>query len=67
MKSIRYIFTCLFVSANINAEMSGINIYNLTQLYNRQIAKVLLWNILNKRRLYENKRMVFYDWLKTKS
>ena len=30
-----------FVSANINAEISGVNIRDLTQLYNHQIIKVL--------------------------
>ena len=31
----------LFVSANINAEISSVNIRDLTQLYNHQIIKVL--------------------------
>ena len=35
-----------FVSANINAEISGVNIRNLTQLYNNQISKVLVGNKL---------------------
>ena len=36
----------LFVSANINAEISGVNIRDLTQLYNHQIIKVLVGNKL---------------------
>ena len=35
-----------FVSTNINAEISGVNIRNLTQLYNNQISKVLVGNKL---------------------
>ena len=35
-----------FVSANINAEISGVNIRDLTQLYNPQIKKVLVGNKL---------------------
>ena len=35
-----------FISANINAEISGVNIRNLTQLYNNQISKVLVGNKL---------------------
>ena len=35
-----------FVSANINAEISGVNIRDLTQLYNNQISKVLVGNKL---------------------
>jgi len=35
-----------FVSANINAEISGVNISDLTQLYNHQIIKVLVGNKL---------------------
>ena len=35
-----------FVSANINAEISSVNIDNLTQLYNHQIIKVLVGNKL---------------------
>ena len=35
-----------FVSANINAEISGVNIRDLTQLYNHQIIKVLVGNKL---------------------
>jgi hypothetical protein len=31
-----------FVSANINAEISGVNIRDLTQLYNNQISKILV-------------------------
>ena len=33
-----------FVSANINAEISGVSIRDLTQLYNHQISKVLAGN-----------------------
>ena len=35
-----------FISANINAEISGVNIRDLTQLYNHQISKVLVGNKL---------------------
>ena len=35
-----------FVSANINAEISGVSIRDLTQLYNHQIVKVLVGNKL---------------------
>ena len=35
-----------FVSANINAEISGVSIRDLTQLYNHQIIKVLGGNKL---------------------
>ena len=35
-----------FVTANINAEISGVNIRDLTQLYNHQIVKVLVGNKL---------------------
>ena len=35
-----------FVSANINAEISGVNIRDLTQLYNHQIIKILVGNKL---------------------
>ena len=35
-----------FVSANINAEISGVNIGDLTQLYKEQITKVLVGNKL---------------------
>ena len=31
-----------FISANINAEISGVNISNLTQLYNNQISKTIV-------------------------
>ena len=36
----------LFVSANINAEISGVSIRDLTQLYNPQIIKILVGNKL---------------------
>ena len=35
-----------FVSVNINAEINGVNIRDLTQLYNHQIIKVLVGNKL---------------------
>ena len=35
-----------FVSANINAEISGVSISDLTQLYHHQIVKVLVGNKL---------------------
>ena len=35
-----------FVSANINAEISGVNIDDLTQLYKEQITKILVGNKL---------------------
>ena len=35
-----------FISANINAEISGVSIRDLTQLYNNQISKVLVGNKL---------------------
>ena len=35
-----------FISANINAEISGVDIRNLTQLYKEQITKILVGNKL---------------------
>ena len=35
-----------FVSANINAEISGVSVHDLTQLYNHQIKEVLVGNKL---------------------
>jgi len=35
-----------FISANINAEISGVNIGDLTQLYKEQITKILVGNKL---------------------
>ena len=35
-----------FVSVNINAEISGVNIDDLTQLYKEQITKILVGNKL---------------------
>ena len=35
-----------FVSSNINAEISGVSIHDLTQLYKEQIAKILVGNKL---------------------
>ena len=31
-----------FIFSNVNAEISGVNINNLTQLYNNQISKILV-------------------------
>ena len=39
-------FIIFFVSANINAEISGVNIGDLTQLYKEQITKILVGNKL---------------------
>ncbi|MBT3737804.1 MAG: hypothetical protein HOG33_01790, partial [Candidatus Marinimicrobia bacterium] len=36
-----------FISANINAEILGVDIRNLTQLYNNQISKILVGNKLS--------------------
>ena len=35
-----------FISANINAEISGVSVRDLTQLYNHQIIKILVGNKL---------------------
>ena len=35
-----------FISANINAEISGVSIHDLTQLYTEQITKILVGNKL---------------------
>ena len=35
-----------FVSANINAEISGVSIHDFTQLYTEQITKILVGNKL---------------------
>ena len=35
-----------FISANINAEISGVSVRDLTQLYNHQITKILVGNKL---------------------
>ena len=35
-----------FISANINAEISGVSIHDLTQLYKEQITKILVGNKL---------------------
>ena len=41
------VFLLIFIiSANINAEISGVNIRDLAQLYNHQIIKVLVGNKL---------------------
>ena len=47
MKKLFSIFLLIFfVTANINAEISGVSIRDLTQLYNHQIIKVLVGNKL---------------------
>jgi len=47
MKKQFSIFLLIYLlSANINAEISGVNIRDLTQLYNHQIIKVLAGNKL---------------------
>jgi len=45
-KQIRIFLLIFFVSANINAEISGVNIGDLTQLYKEQITKILIGNKL---------------------
>ena len=45
-KQLSIFLLIFFVSANINAEISGVNIRDLTQLYNHQITKVLVGNKL---------------------
>ena len=42
----RTLLLIFFVSANINAEISGVNIGDLTQLYKEQITKILVGNKL---------------------
>ena len=42
----RIFLLIFFVSTNINAEISTVNIGNLTQLFKGQIAKVLVGNKL---------------------
>jgi len=47
MKKQFSIFLLLFfISVNINAEISGVSVRDLTQLYNHQITKVLIGNKL---------------------
>ncbi len=47
MKKQSCIFLLIFfVSANINAEISGVSIHDLTQLYKEQITKILVGNKL---------------------
>ena len=47
MKKLFSIFLLIFfISANINAEISGVSVHDLTQLYNHQITKVLVGNKL---------------------
>jgi len=45
-KKFSLFFLIFFVSANINAEISGVNIDDLTQLYKEQITKILVGNKL---------------------
>ena len=45
-KQFSILILIFFVSANINAEISGVNIDDLTQLYKEQITKVLVGNKL---------------------
>ena len=45
-KQLSIFLLVFFVSANINAEISDVNIRDLTQLYNHQIIKVLVGNKL---------------------
>ena len=45
-KQFSIFFIIFFISANINAEIAGVDIRNLTQLYNHQIIKVLVGNKL---------------------
>ena len=45
-KKFSILFLIFFVSANINAEISGVNIDDLTQLYKEQITKILVGNKL---------------------
>ena len=45
-KKFSILLLIFFVSANINAEISGVNIDDLTQLYKEQITKILVGNKL---------------------
>ena len=45
-KQFSILLLIFFVSANINAEISGVNIGDLTQLYKEQIEKILVGNKL---------------------
>ena len=45
-KQFSLLLLIFFVSANINAEISGVNIGDLTQLYKEQITKILVGNKL---------------------
>ena len=45
-KQFNLLLLIFFVSANINAEISGVNILDLTQLYKEQITKILVGNKL---------------------
>ena len=46
-----------FISANINAEISGVNIGDLTQLYKEQITKILVGNKLFGNEYYSSKKI----------
>ena len=45
-KQLSIFLIIFFISSNINAEISGVSIRDLTQLYNHQIIKVLVGNKL---------------------
>ena len=45
-KQFSILLLIFFASVNINAEISGVNIHDLTQLYNHQFIKVLVGNKL---------------------
>ena len=45
-KKISIFLIIFFISANINAEITGLSIRDLTQLYNHQIIKLLVGNKL---------------------
>tara|TARA_B100000959_G_scaffold108580_1_gene114431 strand:- start:38 stop:466 length:429 start_codon:yes stop_codon:yes gene_type:complete len=45
-KQLSIFFLLFFISANINAEISGVDIRDLTQLYKEQITKILAGNKL---------------------
>ena len=45
-KQFSILLLIICVSSNINADISGVNIGNLTQLYNNQISKILVGNKL---------------------
>ena len=45
-KKFSILLLIFFVSANINAEISGVSVRDLAQLYNHQITKILVGNKL---------------------